>query len=205
MAIRLRRLGAFAALVCAACGPPDSQQKVAVRSAVNEAPAKILMFYPRDPVVQEGGATVLCYGVSNAKSVKIDPPVDGVSPALNRCVEVRPRADTRYTLTAEGADGKTVSQSVELHVGEDPAALPKITSFQIVGQKKDYTGQTIFALSFADQNAAEVSIDPPVFPPLRGAPSGEFYVKPEKTTTYTLSVKGKTGHVVRQKLTVEVR
>jgi hypothetical protein len=165
---------------------------------------KITGFYARDAVVKEGEATVLCYGVSNAKAVRMDPPVEGVSPSLNRCVEVRPKGDVSYTLTAEGSDGQVVTESVNLHVGADAAALPKITSFQITGAKKDYAGQTVFTLSFGVLNAEEVSIDPPVFPPLHGAPSGTFYVKPEKTTTYTLSAKGKNGHVARQNLTVEV-
>jgi hypothetical protein len=53
------------------------------------------------------------------------------------------------------------------------------------------------------QNADEVSIDPPVFPTLHGAPSGQFSVKPDATTTYMLSAKAK-GHEARQRLTVEI-
>jgi hypothetical protein len=131
--------------------------------------------------------------------------VEGVSPALTRCVEVRPKGETRYTLTAEGSDGKAVSQSVTVSVGTDTAALPRITSFQIDGTQKDYSGKTVFTLSFADQNAVEVSINPPVFPTLHGSPSGQFSVKPDKTTIYTLSVKGKNGHMAQKQLTVEVK
>jgi hypothetical protein len=190
-----------AALLYAGCSSPQAQQKAP--SAAPD-PAKILSFYARDLTVIEGDKTLLCYGVSNAKSVRIDPPVDGVSPSLTRCVEIRPKAETRYTLTAVGADGQAVSQSVTVHIGSDAAVLPKITSFKIDGTSKDYSGKTIYTLSFADQNAEEVSINPPVFPTLHGAPSGQFSVKPDKTTTYTLSVKGKNGHVARKELTVEV-
>lgn len=195
-----RGMAAAALLLGAGCGSPP---KPAAAEPAKESPAKILAFYPRETMVKQGEATVLCYGVSDAKSVRIDPPVDGVWPALNRCVEVRPKGETLYTLTAEGADGKSVTQSVSIHVGADTAALPKITSFQVIGKKKDYAGQTVFTVSFAVQNAVEVSIDPPAFPPLHGAPSGTFYVKPDKTTTYTLTVKGKNGQVARRKLTVE--
>lgn len=167
-------------------------------------PVKITAFYARDAVVVEGGSTVLCYGVANAKSVRLDPPVESISPSLNRCVEVRPKAETRYTLTAEGSLGQAVSESVTVRVGADQATLPRITSFQVEGTKKDYSGQTVFTLSFGVQNAEEVSIDPPVFPTLHGAPSGQFSVKPDKTTTYTLIVKGKNDHVARQQLTVQV-
>ncbi len=165
---------------------------------------KILQFYARDGVLTEGEKTVLCYGVSNAKSVRIDPPVEGVGPALTRCVEVRPKRETRYTLIAEGSDGRTMSQSFDVRVAADAAILPKITSFRIAGCTKDYQGDPVFSLSFADQNAAEVSVDPPVFQPLHGSTSGQFYVKPVKTTTYTLSVAGKHGHVAKQQLKVDV-
>jgi len=165
---------------------------------------KITAFYARDSVVIEGGSTVLCYGVANAKSVRLEPPVERISPSLNRCIEVRPRTETRYTLTAEGSDGQMVSQSLTIRVGADQSTLPRITSFQIDGKRKDYSGQTVFSLSFGVLNAEEVSIDPPAFPTLHGAPSGQFSVKPDKTTTYTLIVKGKNGHVARQQLRVEV-
>jgi hypothetical protein len=189
------------AILCAGCDSPAPPQQAA--PVVNE-PVKITAFYTRDGVVIEGGSTVLCYGVSNAKSVRLDPPVEKISPSLNRCIEVRPRGETRYTLTAEGSDGQTASQSLTVSVGADQSTLPKITSFQIDGTKKDYSGQTMYTLSFGVQNAEEISIDPPVFPTLHGAPSGQFSVKPDKTTTYTLIVKGKNGHVARQQLTVRV-
>jgi hypothetical protein len=191
-------------LFCAGCRSPDVPQKATAPVPGGDSHAKILSFYPRDVTVTEGDKTLLCYGVSNAKSVRIDPPVDGVSPALSRCVEVRPKGETHYTLTAEGSDGQAVSQSTTIRVGTDTAALPKISSFEISGKQKDYTGRTMFTLSFAVQNGDEVSISPPVFPTLHGAPSGQFSVKPDKTTTYTLSAKGKNGHMAQKQLTVEV-
>jgi hypothetical protein len=141
----------------------------------------------------------------NAKSVRMEPPVEGVSPALSRCVEIRPQGETQYTLTAEGADGQVVTQSAVVRVGADTAALPRISSFQVDGKSKDYAGKTVYTVSFSDQNAVEVSIDPPVFPTLHGAPTGSFSVRPDKTTTYTLKVKGKNGHVVEKQLTIEVK
>jgi hypothetical protein len=165
---------------------------------------KILQFYARDGVVTEGEKTVLCYGVSNARSVRIDPPVEGVGPALTRCVEVQPKRETHYTLIAEGSDGHTVSQSFDVRVGADTALLPKITSFRVAGCTKDYQGEPVFSVSFAAQNVEQVSIDPAAFQPLRGSTYGQFYVKPLKTTTYTLSVAGKYGHVARQQLKLDV-
>lgn len=165
---------------------------------------KILQFYAREGNVIEGSKSLICYGVLNAKSVRIEPPVEAISPALNRCLEAAPTRETRYTLVAEGQDGRTVSESFVLGVRPDQAALPRITSFEIVKRERDYAGNWIFSVSFAAQNPEEVTIDPPVLPPLHRSPNGAFYVSPRKTTTYTLTVTGKYGHKVRRQLIVQV-
>jgi hypothetical protein len=165
---------------------------------------KILQFYAREANLIEGDKSVICYGVLNAKSVRMEPAVPGVSTALNKCVEIEPVRDTRYTLIAEGHDGRMVSESFVLGVKPDVASLPKITSFQIVDKKPDYRGRMVFLVSFSQQNGLEVSIDPEAFPTLHGAPNGRFYAAPEKTTTYTLTVTGKFGHRVQQQLVLEV-
>ena len=130
--------------------------------------------------------------------------MEGVRPSMNRCVEAAAARSTRYTLTAEGQDGRTVSESFVVGVHPDQATLPRITSFVIAKRERDYAGKWIFSLSFSAQNPEEVSIDPPVFPTLHRSPFGSFYVAPEKTTTYTLTVTGKNGHKVQRDLTVQV-
>ena len=57
---------------------------------------KILQFYARDASVTEGTPSVLCYGVLNARAVRIEPPVEGASVSPNRCLEVAP-STTRST------------------------------------------------------------------------------------------------------------
>lgn len=88
-----------------------------VLQAVGGEDLKVLMFYANPPVVQRGERGLLCYGVSiSAKEVQIDPPVDGVSPSISRCVEVRPGKDTSYTLIAKDGQGKEASQTVSIRV-----------------------------------------------------------------------------------------
>ena len=65
-------------------------------------------------------------------------------------------------------------------------------------------GRAVFLLSFQAENAEEVSVEPRAFPTLHGAPNGRFYVMPEKTTTYTLTVVGAKSRTAQQQLTVEV-
>lgn len=179
----------------------DSARRAAFQRIYGGSELKILQFYARDGRLVEGRSTVLCYGVLNATKVSIAPPVEGVSPALNRCVEIAPRADTTYVLTAEGSDGRTSSESLTVTVGPDVATYPRITSFRVVQRRVD-GGHPVYLLSFSAVNGEEVSIEPAVFPTLHGAPNGQFWVAPEAATTYTLVVKGSRGRVARERLTV---
>jgi len=77
---------------------------------------RILQFYARNREVAPGNKALLCYGVVNTREVRLDPPVEKMWPAVSRCFEVTPDKSTRYTLTAEGAEHTTVSQSVEIAV-----------------------------------------------------------------------------------------
>jgi len=74
---------------------------------------KIVTFYA---VRVPGHSMNLCYGLTGAKTVRIEPPVEGVWPALTRCVQVAPTKDTEYRLTAEDGAGHSVTQSVTVHV-----------------------------------------------------------------------------------------
>ena len=58
----------------------------------------------------------LCYGVVNANEVRLDPPVEKVWPSLSRCFDVAPTKTTHYTLSAEGADHKVVTESLDVVV-----------------------------------------------------------------------------------------
>lgn len=78
---------------------------------------EILQFYATPGVVRRGETSQLCYGVSNAKTVKLEPRASsGVWPSLNRCVEVAPAKDTTYTLTIEDGKGNTKTGTVEVKV-----------------------------------------------------------------------------------------
>jgi hypothetical protein len=77
---------------------------------------KILNFYVTPGTIARGAKALICYGVSNAKTVRIDPAVERAYPSVSRCFEVTPRRDTRYTLTAEDGHGHTATASFVLHV-----------------------------------------------------------------------------------------
>jgi len=77
---------------------------------------KILNFYAAPPVIGAGKSTRLCYSVVDAKSVRVEPPVEGVYPALSHCVEVSPKKSTEYTLFAQDDAGHSVSQKIVISV-----------------------------------------------------------------------------------------
>lgn len=85
------------------------------------AEVRITHFYASASDLAAGEKATLCYGVANARSVRIEPRVAEIEPAANRCLEIAPRADTRYTLTAEGADGRRVMESFLIEVERERA------------------------------------------------------------------------------------
>jgi hypothetical protein len=183
---------------------PSEQEKSRFAETYGGTAVKILQFYARDGAITDDQSTVICYGVVNARSVRIDPPLADVYPAINRCVDAAPQHDTTYTLTAAGQDGKTATAEFTLAVRPDLENRPRITSFAVAKHTVEQ-GRHYVVISFAFQNANTVSIDPPVFSPLAdSAPFGQWTVTPDKTTTYTLTVTDKKGHKASRQLTVQV-
>ena len=66
--------------------------------------------------VEELGGSDMCYGVSNAKNVTLDPPEGNVWPSANRCLQVKPKKTTTYTLTIDDGKGKTANQQLTITV-----------------------------------------------------------------------------------------
>jgi hypothetical protein len=76
----------------------------------------ILSFYASPTMIRRGESAQLCYGVANAKSVKLEPQAQPVWPSVAHCVDVTPNKSMTYTLTIEDSAGKTLSQDVEVKV-----------------------------------------------------------------------------------------
>ncbi len=73
-------------------------------------------FYASPGVIRRGETVQLCYGVANAKTVKLEPQSNPVWPSYARCVDVTPTKSTTYTLTIADAAGNTRTQSLEVKV-----------------------------------------------------------------------------------------
>ena len=92
----------------------DSDRAALEQLSGNELAIQAL--YANPGMVSRGESAQLCYGVANAKTVTLEPQSNPVWPSHARCVEVTPKQDTVYTLTAEDAAGNKASQTVEVKI-----------------------------------------------------------------------------------------
>jgi hypothetical protein len=95
------------------------KQRESDRQALEQFGGKelaIQSFYVTPGLIHRGENARLCYGVANARAVKLEPRTEPVWPSYSHCVNVSPNKDTTYTLTAIDAQGKSVTQTVEVKV-----------------------------------------------------------------------------------------
>jgi hypothetical protein len=77
---------------------------------------KINSFYASPGTIHRGDTVDMCYGVSNAKSVKLDPPDANVWPSNDRCLQISPKKTTTYTFTAEDGQGHIKTANLTIQV-----------------------------------------------------------------------------------------
>ena len=92
----------------------DADQEIVARFGGDQL--TILGFNAAKGEVSPGGRVVLCYGVSNAAQVKIEPGVEPIKPAISHCLNVFPKKTTTYTLKADAAKGNSKSASLTIRV-----------------------------------------------------------------------------------------
>ena len=77
---------------------------------------EILGFYASPGFIRRGETVQLCYGVSNTKSIHIEPLTRNLRPALSRCLAIQPTKTTTYTLTAEDGGGHSKTSTLTVQV-----------------------------------------------------------------------------------------
>jgi len=100
-----------------------------LRSPAPPGPVRILRFYASVGTLTVGERAQLCYGVENAKSVRISPIQQSVYPAASRCLEIVPEHTTHYMILAEGFDGNVATRSFTLPVQAPLAEPPQVVNF----------------------------------------------------------------------------
>lgn len=77
---------------------------------------KILDFHATAGPLHKGETAELCYSVSNAQTVKIEPDVHEVPVSYSNCAKIQPKKDTEYTLTATDKKGNTQQAVLTMRV-----------------------------------------------------------------------------------------
>lgn len=77
---------------------------------------KIMAFYASPGFIHRGDTVDMCYGVSNAKTVTLDPPAARMFPSANRCFQISPKKTTTYTLKIDDGKGNTANQQLTVTV-----------------------------------------------------------------------------------------
>lgn len=67
-------------------------------------------------MVHAGESVNICYGIVDAKTVKIDPPVADLKPSYLHCFPVEPKQTTTYKITAEDGKGHKASEQLTIQV-----------------------------------------------------------------------------------------
>jgi hypothetical protein len=193
---------AVAACLLAACGSSPGPAPAVKEEAPK--PAKILQFYSSSNTIARGQQVLICYGVENAKSVRIEPPIEQITPSYIRCIQHAPTTSSEYKLIATGADGTEVTKSIKIDVG-GAAPSPKgdmIVSF-VASAKSVPAGQEV-TLCYDTRNASSVKIEPESTGralPVKGCISE----KVSKTTKFTLTAQTADGKQDHESLTVSVQ
>jgi hypothetical protein len=116
---------------------------------------KILQFYAGRNEVVRGEHAIVCYGVANAKAVRIEPAVERLAPNPNRCISVTPEDTTTYTLHADGKDGSSEQASFTIKVLPAP---PNI-KMAAVSDKEVRRGESVTVCAVID-HATSARIEP---------------------------------------------
>ncbi len=176
----------------AACGGPGTQEK----KAAPPAAAKIMNFYASPPSIHKGEEALLCYGVENAQWVKLDPPVEKLTPSFTRCFSVKPEKTTRYTLSVEGA-----SQGADVTVGP-PAPKPvEMIRLFVVDKPEAAAGEQV-TLCYGLVKAKSAELNG------KSVPVSErrcFQEQVRASTTFRLVVTGEDGKQQEADLSVKVK
>jgi hypothetical protein len=94
----------------------EAKRQTAVHAVFGSGEIRFTAFSVDDSVLRHGQSTELCYGVENAATVRIDPPIAQLKPTYHSCIEISPKTTTTYTITASDGKGHTESKSLTLPV-----------------------------------------------------------------------------------------
>ena len=159
---------------------------------------RITQFYASAGEIIRGERVIVCYGVREARAVRMEPPVEALTPALNRCFWVEPRRTTTYRLVAEGEAGTVASESFTVKVSPPPARI----LFVALSEDNVPRGRPV-TICYGVENTVAARLEP-IFPTL--VISRRFCLRtlPVRTLKYTLVAEGADGRSDREPFTIRV-
>jgi hypothetical protein len=166
-------------------------------TVTNASVPQIVVFAATPSTIDPGQSTKLCWQVTGATSIRIDPGV-GSNLNANDCATVSPSATTTYTLTATNAQGQ-IQGNVTVNVGS-----VRILSFNANPPTSGAAGNPV-VLSWTTQNASSVVLIGSEISPQNLPVNGQFTVNPITNSTYTLTAYGPAGQTVSATISVFVR
>lgn len=174
------------------------------RASVNQADIplshglRLNSFYATPAEVVEGEKAIVCYGVENAKSVTLDPPVEEVRPVFSRCFDIHPTATATYRFTATGDKGEKVTAQFTLPVKPAPPFIFMFTT----SEKKIRRGDR-FTICYGVRYAEKVKLDPIGWnlPPV---PKNCVMLWPSTSMKLTMTATGTAGMTDKATASVEV-
>jgi len=158
---------------------------------------QVVVFVATPTTIDAGASTKLCWQVTGATSIKIDPGV-GSNLNANDCATISPSVTTTYTLTATNSTGQ-IQANVTVNVG-----AVKITSFTANPVTSTAAGNPV-VLSWTTQNASSIVLIGSELGPQTLPSNGSFTVNPITNSTYTLTAYGPGGQTVSTTISVFVR
>ena len=158
---------------------------------------QIVTFVANPNAIAAGGSSQLCWQVTGATSIAINPGV-GNNLAGNGCVAVSPTQSTTYTLTAINSSGQ-IQANATVNVGQ-----VTILSFNSNPNYSSQAGSAV-TLSWQTQNATSVVIVGNDISPTNQPVNGSLTVYPFSNDTYTLTAYGPGGQTVSTTISVFVR
>jgi hypothetical protein len=160
---------------------------------------KITQFYATSAEITDAEHDTICYGVENASSVRIEPPVTSLTPSLTRCFWVEPKQDTTYNLIAEGHDGSQDSASFQLRVKPAPPSI----LFMAVSSKEIVKGDAL-TVCYGVDHAERVRLDP-IGLSMPASKKSCVRLYPPGSMKFTLVASGAAGVTDRSHFDVKVR
>lgn len=93
-----------------------AQNKKVVDQVFGGGQVRLLNFSISPIRLHKGETARLCYGVSNAVSVTIEPLTEDTKPSYNHCLDIAPQKTTTYTLTAKDKAGHIETGSLTVTI-----------------------------------------------------------------------------------------